>query len=143
MRVYLAARYSRIAELNGYADELRRRGHDITARWLQGGHQLTAGELSDEAAHEKRTQFAEEDYADLLAAECVISFSETPRQPSTSRGGRHVEFGIALEAKKRCILIGPRENVFHCIPWVEWYPTWADYLAADDAAQRARERLLS
>ena len=36
MKVYLAARYSRRDELNGYADELRAAGHRVDARWLRG-----------------------------------------------------------------------------------------------------------
>jgi len=53
----------------------------------------------------------------------VITFTETPRS-SNSRGGRHVEFGIALGMRKRAVVIGPRENVFHCLPfpYIEWYP---------------------
>lgn len=29
------------------------------------------------------------------------------------RGGRHVEFGIALEREIPIFVIGPRENIFH------------------------------
>jgi hypothetical protein len=49
----------------------------------------------------------------LLAAEMVISFTG-----GGGKGGRHVEFGLAVAAGKRLVVIGPRENVFHCLPGV-------------------------
>lgn len=123
MKIYLAARYSRREELLGYARELEAMGHTITSRWLQGNHQIDDRGLSEEGSAAERTRFAEEDLDDLLAAECCVSFTEAPRSAS-SRGGRHVEFGIALQAGHLCIVCGPRENVFHCLPQVVWFPDW-------------------
>ncbi len=37
VRIYLAARYGRIEELRGYAEELRAMGYVVEARWLDGG----------------------------------------------------------------------------------------------------------
>ena len=51
-------------------------------------------------------------------------------EPSTS-GGLHTEFGMALALKKRLILVGPRENVFHTLPEVEYYARLA--VAGDGA----------
>lgn len=47
------------------------------------------------------------------------------RAAKASRGGRHVEFGLAVGRGKRCIVVGPRENVFHLLPTVEHYADWA------------------
>lgn len=115
MHIYLAARYSRIAELNRYAAILREFGYTITSRWLEGSHQISDDGLSAEADRETRERFAKEDLHDLKRADLVISFTEPPRS-SNSRGGRHVEFGFALGTGKQLIVIGPRENVFHCLP---------------------------
>lgn len=123
-KIYLAARYSRRLELCGYKGELESMGLVVTSRWLMGNHQIDDAGLSVEAEAADRTRFAEEDWADLMAADTTFNFSETPRG-TTSRGGRHVEFGAALAAGQRVIVVGPRENVFHCLPTVEWYPTWA------------------
>ena len=129
MKIYLAARYSRIDEINEYANQLRKAGHDVDARWLLGNHQIHEGVDKVEGATvsvpmEGQT-FALDDVADLQDAEVVISFTETPRS-GHSRGGRHVEFGMALAWGKRLIVIGPRENVFHTMPGVlhfwEWGP---------------------
>ena len=138
--VYLAARYSRREELCEYRSELERAGYTITSRWLNGSHQiLPNGEPlgrdqealieSGAAPSDVRGQFAAEDWADLLAADTVISFTEPPRSKA-SRGGRHVEFGAALALNKRCIVVGHRENVFHCLERVEYFETWDEVLDA-------------
>lgn len=129
MRIYLAARYSRINELNGYADKLRELGHVITSRWLDGDHQIDDKGLSCEADRPTRERFALEDIADLSDAELVITFTETPRS-SNSRGGRHVEFGYALGLGIVVAVVGPRENVFHCLPRCSVFETFDELLSS-------------
>lgn len=111
MRIYLAARYSRRLELCGYAAHLESLGHTVTSRWLLGNHQAENDELQRGAEAER---FAREDLDDVDDADVVICFSEPPRT-STSRGGRHVEFGYALALRKPLCVVGPRENVFACL----------------------------
>ncbi len=77
---------------------------------------------------EKRQRFAEEDYQDLCTCAVTISFTEIPRT-STSRGGRHVEFGIALALGQQVWVVGPRENVFHCLPDVKSFDAWEDVMS--------------
>lgn len=125
MKVYLAARYSRRDELNGYRAELESRGFAVTSRWLDGTHQLGGDGLSIQAADSERERFASEDLEDVLRADLVISFTEEPRK-TNGRGGRHVEFGAAYVAKKRCLVVGPRENVFHHLPKVRCFSTWGE-----------------
>lgn len=124
MKIYLAARYSRIDEINRYADQLRALGFEITSRWLEGNHQAENDQLGTGAAAER---FAQEDWHDLQSAELVVSFTEAPRT-SNSRGGRHVEFGAALAWGKTCIVVGPRENVFHCLPDVTVFHSWESFM---------------
>ena len=107
-----------------HAKELESTGHIITSRWINGNHQIDDKGLSVEAKKAERERFAVEDMEDLLEADVCISFTETPRS-TNSRGGRHVEFGIAIAAGKRCIVVGPRENVFHCLPKIEVYETFS------------------
>jgi hypothetical protein len=128
VKIYLASRYSRREELCGYRLQLQERGHEITSRWLNGEHQISDRGLSEQASEELRTRFAMEDWHDLMFADCCIAFTEEPRS-SNSRGGRHVEFGGALAAGIYCVVIGPRENVFHCLPSVRWFPTWEEFKA--------------
>lgn len=114
MKIYLAARYSRHTELQKYANRLTSKGHEITSRWIWGNHQIDDHGLSIEAKKSERQRFATEDFEDLMSADLIINFTEAPRS-TNSRGGRHVEFGIALGSDKLCIVVGPRENVFHCL----------------------------
>lgn len=128
-RIYLASRYSRFPEMQGYRSELEQIGFFVTSRWINGDHQVDDAGLSVQAKEAERLQFAQEDYDDLCAADLVISFTEAPRS-SNSRGGRHVEHGMAIALRKRVIVVGHRENVFHCLPQVEFFPTWKEaYLA--------------
>jgi hypothetical protein len=138
MRVYLAARYSRHPEMQQYAADLEAIGVEVTSRWINGSHQIMLNgealgperEALFETAHEsmeaQRREFALHDWWDVMEADVVVSFTEQPRTAGNSRGGRHVEFGAALAAGKRCIVVGWRENVFHCLPEVEFFKTWTE-----------------
>ena len=128
MKIYLAARYSRHAEMQQYATDLEALGHTVTSRWIHGSHQVPDDGLRAEASPELRQRFAQEDWSDLEAADVVISFTEPPRA-SNSRGGRHVEFGAALAFGKVCVVIGPFENIFHCLEQVEVFGTWQEFLS--------------
>lgn len=124
MRIYLASRYSRITEMRNYTAQLAEIGHEVTSRWVHRAYQIVTDEYKDDL-HHLEARCAEEDLEDLRAAECIICFSEPPRS-TTSRGGRHVEFGAAVAWGTRLILVGPRENVFHYVPQVEVYETWEE-----------------
>ena len=139
---YLAARYSRREALVGYADLLRELCHEVTSRWLEGQHQADELEIAA-AGHvhevpEVARRFAEEDVEDVTFADVVVAFSEPPRS-SSSRGGRHVEFGMALGwvlagyrsldgRARRVVVIGQRENVFHCLREVTVFPDWSSFV---------------
>lgn len=130
MRVYLAARYSRRVEVAGYADDLRAAGHEVTSRWVAGVHEHPPdGVAADSVAH--LALAAAVDVDDLVAADCLVSFTEPDGAVvGRGRGGRHVELGMALGLGKRVIVAGFRENVFCCLPQVEFYETWQTALAA-------------
>lgn len=137
MNIYIASRYSRRREMCGYRDELVAVGHTVTSRWLDGTHEFTEM-LSVTAAFEHRRQFSQEDLDDLQQAEVVINFTEPENTDKRAgRGGRHVEFGVALglnlsatrhgyKGEFRLVVVGHRENVFHCLPCVEFYKTWEE-----------------
>lgn len=137
-RIYLAARYERREELCRYRDELLARGWVVTARWLDGGHQLSLDARDDgqaliEAQGPKalahRASFAQEDLDDAIQADILISFTENPATPYR-RGGRHVEFGVALAMGALPYIVGPRENIFHSLPQVRQFDTWDECLHA-------------
>ena len=129
VRVYLAARYARGPKLQSLAVALERRGHTVTSRWITGHGgtlptSLPPGRLNDDPAGCAR--YARADIDDLRAADLVVSFTDV----GGGKGGRHVEFGVALALGKRLVVVGPREHVFHALPEVEHYPDTAAFLAA-------------
>ena len=153
MKIYLASRYSRRVELCGYREQLRADGHQVDAVWLNGGHQISdngtpIGESgvsvvegddgsSTEQAQQLRTKFAQDDYDDVRDCDCLIAFTEPPRTGPT-RGGRHVELGLAIGMKKTVIVCGPRENIFCWLPGVIHVDTFAEALACIKGISHAR-----
>jgi hypothetical protein len=134
-KIYLAARYSRNEEMLAYAKDLEGLGYYITSRWVYGEHNITDAQLTndgDPKDESLRARFAQEDIDDLLAAQTIICFTEAPRTGAT-RGGRHVEFGVALATHKHCWVVGHRENIFYCLPQVRFFPDWETCLAAAGA----------
>lgn len=121
MRIYLAGRYGRIDELNGYARALRKMGHTVDCRWLSGAHRAEDAQLTEELSEHIATQ----DLVDIGLSDVLIAFTDPPRSTS-SRGGRHVEFGYALAYGISCYRVGPIENVFYTR--VTGYPTWSEFL---------------
>lgn len=149
MKIYLAARYSRREELCGYRQFIQASGHTVTSRWLNGAHQISDsgqpigdtgealiegddGSTGDQAAN-LRNRFALEDYYDVDACDILIAFTEPPRS-NASRGGRHVELGIALGLRtKKIWIVGPRENIFCWLWQVKHFP---DFPSALDLLKR-------
>lgn len=129
MKIYLAAMFSRRAEMEIIADRLKAHGHAVVARWVYGGEDgLT------------RAQIALLDLDDVDAADTVVSFTH-PRGTLTSGGGRHVEFGYGLARGKRLVVIGERENVFHHFHGAEVYETLDAWLAGSAAVPADLERV--
>ena len=124
MKVYLAARFSRLPELLGYRAELEAQGIEVTSRWLLGGHEWE-GTDDDALPQEVGARFAEDDIADINAADAIVCFTEAPRS-GPSRGGRHIEAGYALAMGKILLLVGPRENVFYALPEFHHFATWPE-----------------
>lgn len=128
VKIYLAARYSRYPEMQNYKKILEDLGYTVTSRWIDGHHNIVNG-VSEEAAEIKRIQLAFEDLNDLLSSQCLICFTEIPRTTNT-RGGRHVEFGIALAMRMSIIIIGPKETIFHTLPSIPKFNTFSDFMSS-------------
>lgn len=131
--IYIAARYDRLDEMNIYREELRRNGFDVNSRWLNGTHQIHPSpekvDNHDENVAWEARPFAQDDLEDVNACDTLIFFAE-PANSHSKRGGRHVEFGIALALEKRIIVVGNRENVFHCLPQIEHYDSFGQCLGS-------------
>lgn len=114
MKIYLAARWSRREEMVEVRRQLENLGATITARWLTDPEHR-GGDAKSQAFN---AMLANHDREDLGAADMVVYFG-----PGGSRGGCHVEFGMALALGKRVVHVGPLENVFTWLPEVEHHET--------------------
>lgn len=117
MKVYLAARHGRQENMLQVAAVLREFGHEVTSRWLET-EWAAIPDQSSAIPPEYMLKYALIDMEDVAKSEVVVSFTESPGD--VSRGGRHVEFGIAAAWGKRLIVVGHRENRFHHLPRVEF-----------------------
>lgn len=115
MKVYLASRFSNHPYMREVRDILKVHGHEVTSRWIDLHEDIKAQKHSFTPAFMNESpyqchMYAKHDLEDIDSAECVVSFSGTG-----GKGGRHVEFGYGLAQEKIMIIVGDRENVFHCL----------------------------
>jgi hypothetical protein len=147
-RYYFAARYSRNAELRQCRDELLVSvpGAVVTSRWIDchpdivGGLQQSFTPEALAADPSGCWAFGQHDLEDLARATAIVSFTAAG---GGGKGGRHIEHGVAIAyvdngpwltpdaARFRLIVVGPRENIFHCHPATEVVESWAEFLARE------------
>ena len=101
-RIYIAAAYGRRREMHEkLAQPLVSMGHEVTSRWLWEDH---SSDQSDEAME----CYARDDMRDVARSTALVAMSDGEDAfLHGSRGGRHVEFGMALAAGINVHLIGP------------------------------------
>jgi hypothetical protein len=119
VKLYLASRYTRRAEMLEYAEELEALGHEVVSRWILGEHDSEEATPTDA----QQASWAGEDFGDIYLSDALIAFTETP-DIGYSRGGRMVELGIALGLHRLVYLVGPAENCFCHLPQVQRYSSW-------------------
>ncbi len=125
MSVYLAAPYRRRTELQFYAGGLSAWGIECTSSWLTGEHLVTEEAIATQPVFGQG--FAIEDWKDIRRSAAFVLFTEQVRV--AHRGGCQVEFGIALEQREtKLAIVGPRMNVFHTLPEVTQFKSWAECL---------------
>ena len=115
MKFYLCSRWARQDELKAVREKLKQLGHEVTSRWLDVTDRLGG----DGENAEQRQAAAAVDCEDIQQADALIAFTEDYRNgvpAGAARGGRHVEWGLAMAWGKNLFVVGPRENVFH---WVK------------------------
>jgi hypothetical protein len=122
MRIYLSAAFERRDTIREYARELREDGHEVVSTW----HEKRGDGYEDLSWRQARI-CAEEDLEDLQKADLLVGFTERPDSPFM-RGGRHVEFGIAVQRGIQVAIIGEWENVFHCLKYTMWCIDWLHFM---------------
>ena len=123
-------------ELRRYRADLQEMGHEVTSSWLDTEFEETQRPpgVPSAAPPEERALHAHRDLEDLASAVLCISFTE-PTKSKASRGGRHVEMGVALGKGLECWVVGPRENVFHYLENIRNYASWESALRGLRALQ--------
>jgi hypothetical protein len=120
IKIYLASRYSRREEMEGYARLLQNLGFEIASQWVWGDRSIL-GNPKD------AKQFAVMDWTDVLRSDLVINFAEA-KEVDYPRGSRHTEFGMAYQAGKVCYVVGrwgtELENIFHNLEGVIIFENW-------------------
>lgn len=127
MKVYLAAPYVHKEQIKVYAARLRELGIDVTSSWLEEPHSPTT--QVNELSHEENQRYAQQDIFDVLCADLLVFFTDPTK--SIVRGGRHVEFGVAVglneatSAPMPIFVVGADyENIFHHLPYVRHFDHW-------------------
>lgn len=127
---YFAARYDHNALMRTYRDELETKlvGSKVNSAWidLHGGQVVKSFDSATlDANPDECWQYGNRDLNDMIEADTIVNFTT---YDGGGKGGRHVEFGVAMVWSKRLVIVGPRENVFHTHPKVEVYPRWKAFL---------------
>lgn len=134
---YFAARYSRHPEMRAYRDQLEAAGDFVvTSRWIDCHNEELEQSFTPEALNADPARcwfYGQHDIEDLDDADVLVSFTGNG---GGGKGGRHIEHGYFLASSRfrRVVIVGPRENIFHCHPNTDVYPDWATFLAAEAAA---------
>ena len=121
MKIYIAARYGRREHCQKLAKFLTELGHEITSHWI----------TSDEHIKGTPAECALIDFRDVMRCDTLVSLQEQPRDSVGQRGGRHVEFGMALASGKNVIVVGPRETIFRELEQVTHYATLEEFQDAE------------
>lgn len=121
MRLYVAGKYGRRAELQLVAERLRGIGVEVTSRWLEGSSGVGVHD------HAPPMDCALEDLQDIDRSDGLLLFTELP-DAGYMTGGRHFEAGYAYGRGLRLWLVGPAENVFYHRPDVQRFKTVDDWL---------------
>lgn len=110
LKIYLAARFGLWEAMQDYAERFEALGHETVSSWYHGIVPNTPEDNDPETLCDE----AQNDINDIAEADLVIVFTESldVHVSGASRGGRHVEMGVALGMKKAVWVVGPRENLF-------------------------------
>jgi hypothetical protein len=123
--VYLAAQFERKEEMRKYRDELKELGITVTSRWIEPNLQEEVLDVNNLAQEWMRgAQYAISDFDDIRRSVTFIMFTN-----GLGRGGHHTELGIALTMNRDVIIIGKRENVFHCLSGITVFQDWETFIS--------------
>lgn len=115
-RIYIAGAFESQGRLRRRRYEIEQLGHTVVSTWLdeEGSPNPSA---ADKLAYAKR------DLAEVIRSEILIVDTED----TNVRGGREVEYGIAIAMGKPVYVVGPVRNVFHALA-DGIFETWEEFI---------------
>lgn len=108
MKIYLSSAFSNQSDMRLIRDVIHKTSHRVISSWLDVVRSCVVVAQIQQAS-ECLANYALNDRIDIADADVFVMFTGEP----STYGGRHTEFGYALALGKRCVIIGPRENLFH------------------------------
>ena len=119
--IYLSARCTHREDMLAHAETLRALGYAVMSRWIEGRHGA-----SYEDASEVQLQIAAfEDREDVRKADTMLCFT---KGSGASRGDMHTVLGMAIQLRRRIIIVGERRQVFHHMLGIEVCASFAECL---------------
>lgn len=126
IKIYVAAKWGRREDAASTARDLRAAGFLIVSSWHDGPE-----DWEGVPTPEQMRTIAVKDYVEVTTCDIVLSLTEEPGALQ-KYGSRHVEFGMGYALGKVCILLGPRELMFHHLPEVRRFDTIDDFILSYD-----------
>lgn len=123
-RIYLAGKFQAQSRLKIMAGHLNQMGYTIVGTWLdeEVSTAAPAGWVLSPLSNETHTQYAKRDLAEVMLADLLI----LDTIDDDNRGGREVEFGIALARGIPTVVVGPLRNIFHHLA-TQHYCDWTEF----------------
>jgi nucleoside 2-deoxyribosyltransferase len=121
MKVYLAGHYSRKKEISKAANDLKSVGIKVVSTWLNE-HIISKVSISNLSESFLR-KAAIRDKKELYKATHFVLFTVSPDTLFT-RGGHCWENGFADALKKKTVIVGPRQHIFHYLHGKKHFMTW-------------------
>ena len=134
MKIYLASRFRTAATVRALAGKLREAGHIITSTW----HDIEATPAGlvpySDPGHEDHARLAAlRDMDQIQAADVFVILTEDcERAPA----GLWFEMGVAYDKCMDCYILGPKVNIFCCLPRVKQFAEEAALLEELDFQAR-------
>jgi nucleoside 2-deoxyribosyltransferase len=109
LKVYVAARYGRKEEARKISTALESYGFHVVSTWTKEEYppSITLDELNPETLRE----IANKDIEEIRSCDALVLLSDG-QKTGVPRGGKHVEFGIAMALRKKIYVLGEAENIF-------------------------------
>jgi len=119
--VYFAAGFHRKDEIKDYADEFVCTTEiGVCSSWIH------TKEKEEKVTEHRKSVIALQEIKEVKEANTIICFTEARDEHTTA--GHHIEYGIAVGANKKLIVVGERSTVFYFLPQVHQFNDWPEFM---------------